>query len=205
MPGASMAAWRQRLGACLGYDAGALAPTARPQIMVVARPYSAGRSLLNLEEVVAAIRGRYGESADVSVRYMEVRGWPLGSGPLNMPIGWQVCSGAPGVLHVLSLGPPQGLSVRQQAALWSSQSIVVHVHGSVLGSWQFLPRGAVAVQLSALPIFHEHAGAFGNGLVSERLGRTGLGWDALSLPRRGSDCTDTTLCPLCRRPWTLAA
>ena len=78
MQGASMVAWRRRLGACFGYDADALAPTARPRIMVVARPYSAGRSLLNLEEVMAAIRGQYGESADVSVQYMEVRtawGW----------------------------------------------------------------------------------------------------------------------------------
>ena len=58
--------------------------------------------------------------------------------------------------------------------------MVIHVHGSVLGSWQFLPLGAVALQLSALPIFHEHAGAFGNGLVSgEWLSWAGPGWDGL--------------------------
>ena len=39
---------------------------------------------------------------------------------------------------------PQGLSLKQQAALWSSASVVVHVHGASLANYYMLPvRGGV--------------------------------------------------------------
>jgi capsular polysaccharide biosynthesis protein len=44
-----------------------------------------------------------------------------------------------------------GLSVVQQAALWSRATVVLHMHGAALGNYLFLPRLAVAVQLAAMP------------------------------------------------------
>ncbi|KAL4443997.1 hypothetical protein ABPG75_011734 [Micractinium tetrahymenae] len=54
--------------------------------------------------------------------------------------------------HVdVQLAYMEGLSVQQQAALWSNATVVLHQHGAALGSYFFLPRHAVTVQLSALP------------------------------------------------------
>ncbi|EFN59144.1 hypothetical protein CHLNCDRAFT_137972 [Chlorella variabilis] len=42
----------------------------------------------------------------------------------------------------------EGLSVRQQAQLWSGATVVLHMHGAALGNYFFLPSRAVVVQLA---------------------------------------------------------
>lgn len=112
MTGHHMSSYRARMGACLGFDPSAAAPLAPPRILLIDRPYSAGRHILNVAEVAAALQARYGAAAAVHVAHMD------------------------------------GLSLRDQAQLWGSQSLVIHMHGAALGNYPFLPRHAPAVQAS---------------------------------------------------------
>ncbi|KAL4423837.1 hypothetical protein ABPG75_001138 [Micractinium tetrahymenae] len=60
----------------------------------------------------------------------------------------------------------EGLTVREQAQLWNRQSIVIHLHGAALGSWAFLPHGAVAVQVSTQAEGNQHDTNFSQDLVT---------------------------------------
>lgn len=107
--------YRQRMAACLGFSAAAHAPAPperRPRILLVDRRYAAGRHIINVHEVHAALAQRYGAAAEVQLEYME------------------------------------GLPLAQQARLWNSASVAVHMHGASLGNWPFLPHGAAVVHVS---------------------------------------------------------
>ncbi|PSC69724.1 CAZy families GT61 [Micractinium conductrix] len=56
---------------------------------------------------------------------------------------------SPKHVHV-RLAYMEGLSVRQQAALWSSASVVLHGHGAAIGNYFMLPHHAVGVQLAPM-------------------------------------------------------
>ncbi|KAL4422896.1 hypothetical protein ABPG75_009093 [Micractinium tetrahymenae] len=45
----------------------------------------------------------------------------------------------------------EGLTIRQQAEIFSWASVVVHMHGAAIGNYAFLPRGAVVVHISPFP------------------------------------------------------
>lgn len=85
--------YRARMAACLGFSAEAVAalgsqaqlPPTAPQrsvlpaapppgklrMLLVNRRYSAGRSILNIDEVLEALQRRFGGIADVQLRHME--------------------------------------------------------------------------------------------------------------------------------------
>ncbi|KAL4419821.1 hypothetical protein ABPG75_006919 [Micractinium tetrahymenae] len=66
------AGYRSRMAACLGFPAAAAAPMQpRLKIMMVDRRYSSGRSILNIGEVMEAVKRRYGGIADITLRYMD--------------------------------------------------------------------------------------------------------------------------------------
>jgi hypothetical protein len=51
------------------------------------------------------------------------------------------------------------MSGREQALLWASADMVVHVHGAAQGSWLFLPRQAVVVHVVQHPggVIHDNS------------------------------------------------
>ena len=67
--------YRERMGACLGFDPAARA-VVRPnmKILVVDRLYNSGRHRINLREVIKLLRERYGGVASIAFNYMEVGG-----------------------------------------------------------------------------------------------------------------------------------
>lgn len=64
----------------------------------------------------------------------------------------------------------QGLSVRQQAALWSSASVVLHGHGAAIGNYFMLPHHAVGVQLAPM-MGGYHPDRWTDSLVRQQAGR----------------------------------
>lgn len=74
MPPVYMQSYRQRMGDCIGFNANALAPVPpaeRVKILVINRSYVSGRSIINIYDVLEALKGRYSSFADISLEYME--------------------------------------------------------------------------------------------------------------------------------------
>ena len=62
----------------------------------------------------------------------------------------------------------QGLTLREQAALWSRVSVAAYVHGAALSNWIFMPRNSVVVQMVLRPKpDHTHDVKFTEHMVSE--------------------------------------
>ena len=72
--------------------------------------------------------------------------------------------------------PPLPLphACREQARLWSQQSIAVLVHGAALGNWAFLPHNAAAVQIVTRPAGVVHDNDFAIQLTRDLSGVTNL-------------------------------
>ncbi|KAL4422895.1 hypothetical protein ABPG75_009092 [Micractinium tetrahymenae] len=128
-----MAAWRATLGQCFGFDPGAAAPLRPVRLLVVDRLYESGRSILNIDSVLRALRSRFSpQQVQLRMEYME------------------------------------GLTIRQQAQLFSQATAVVHVHGATAGNYVFLPRGAVALHLA--PVEHKWSPSFSVKLARDLAG-----------------------------------
>jgi hypothetical protein len=72
-----MRLWRERLGACLGFDTQASAPLSPPQVLLVDRPRLQARHLLNAEQLAASAQQAFRGLANVTLEYMEVGGSAL--------------------------------------------------------------------------------------------------------------------------------
>ncbi len=59
----------------------------------------------------------------------------------------------------------QDLTAAGQARTWSGASVAVHLFGSSLASWYFLPRDAVAVEIPVHPDLRARDGAYALDLV----------------------------------------
>ena len=70
-----MQLWRERLGSCLGFDTQAEAPTSPALVLLVNRPQQQARHLEGAEQLLAAAQVALGGTANVTLRYMEVRWW----------------------------------------------------------------------------------------------------------------------------------
>ncbi len=68
-----MRLWRERLGACLGFDTQAQAPLSPPQVLLVDRPRLQARHMVNADQLTAAAQKAFSGLANVSMQYMEVR------------------------------------------------------------------------------------------------------------------------------------
>ncbi|PSC75048.1 coiled-coil domain-containing 97 isoform A [Micractinium conductrix] len=76
----------------------------------------------------------------------------------------------------------EDLTPSEQLNLWAKQTVVVHVHGSVLGHWQVLPKHAVVVQISPINNTYDDA-SFGDYLQKDWAGVNDVRW----LPLVNSD------------------
>ncbi|PSC74740.1 DUF563 domain [Micractinium conductrix] len=70
VPPAALQTWRERLGACLGLDVHTPAPLSPKTVLIVDRPYEAGRHLLNIRSVEKFVMERFPQDA-VRVQYFE--------------------------------------------------------------------------------------------------------------------------------------
>jgi hypothetical protein len=71
--------------------------------------------------------------------------------------------GPPCVLHDAKEGcsSAQGLSLRQQAQLFSRVSVALQIHGASISNWLFMPHNSVAVHIVPRPRpGHTHNTAF---------------------------------------------
>jgi hypothetical protein len=78
VPPEYMQSYRQRMGDCIGFNANALAPVPpaeRVEILVINRWYTSGRSIINIYDIMGALQGRYSSFADISLEYMEGKGF----------------------------------------------------------------------------------------------------------------------------------
>ncbi|KAL4436807.1 hypothetical protein ABPG75_003946 [Micractinium tetrahymenae] len=70
MPPAALQSWRERLGACYGFDVRTPAQTRPKNVLIVDRPYEAGRHMLNIRSVEKFVQQRFPEDV-VRVQYFE--------------------------------------------------------------------------------------------------------------------------------------
>lgn len=105
IPAHLFASYRERMAACLGFPAAAadavplpagqhssqqlgrhaaVPAGPRPRILLVSRPYSAGRSFLNADEMLEALQRRYGAVAEVEARHMEGLSLRWGAGSVQV-------------------------------------------------------------------------------------------------------------------------
>lgn len=61
----------------------------------------------------------------------------------------------------------EGKTLREQAQLWNSASIIIHVHGATMGSWPFAPHNGVVVHISPRPHGVLHDTMYANELVND--------------------------------------
>lgn len=87
----------------------------------------------------------------------------------------------------ITLAYPGTMSVQQQAHLFAAHSILIHVHGSILGNYPFLPMNAVAIQISPFGDLFGDA-RFPSGLVRLFNGTTNIRWLPLVLEVRNFKC-----------------
>lgn len=59
MPSSALQSWRVRLGACFAFDVRTPAPTSPKTVLILDRPYEAGRHMLNIRSVERAVRERF--------------------------------------------------------------------------------------------------------------------------------------------------
>ncbi|EFN58009.1 hypothetical protein CHLNCDRAFT_57085 [Chlorella variabilis] len=70
MPAAALQSWRERLGACYGLDVHTPARVQGKTVLIVDRPYEAGRHMLNVRSVEKFVRERF-PGDDVRLQYFE--------------------------------------------------------------------------------------------------------------------------------------
>lgn len=70
MPPAALQSWRERLGACYGFDVRTPAQTQPKNVLILDRPYEAGRHMLNVRSVEKFVAERFPDDA-VRLQYFE--------------------------------------------------------------------------------------------------------------------------------------
>lgn len=71
VPAPALRLFRERMGTCVGYDPARRAAVDPLRLVVVDRYYASARHLLNLDQIMGALRERYGSIANITLHYME--------------------------------------------------------------------------------------------------------------------------------------
>jgi hypothetical protein len=95
---------------------------------------------------------------------------------------------------------PQGLTLRQQASLWSRVSVAAYVHGAALSNWVFMPQNSVVVQIVPRPRpDHVHDVMFTEHMVRSTYMEARFGLDTGRWA--AAELQDSSLRCLCWQEW----